>query len=81
MAAGFLPVADDASCAPALVHCVAGRDRTGTMCAVYRMECDGWKPARAAAEMRGYGFDPDRDEPALAYWRFVLNYRTRAQRG
>jgi len=81
MADQFRAVTDDAAGAPVLVHCVAGRDRTGTACAAYRMEYDGWGPERAAAEMREYGFDPDRDAAAGAYWRFVLNYRARRAAG
>jgi tyrosine-protein phosphatase SIW14 len=80
MARGFLAVMDDPANHPVLVHCVAGRDRTGTMCAIYRMEYDLWTPQRAAAEMTEHEFDPDRDEAAKAYERYVLNYRTRHQR-
>lgn len=80
MAEGFLAVMDDPKNYPVLVHCVAGRDRTGAMCAIYRMEYDRWSPERAAAEMRTYEFDPDKDLPAKAYERYVLQYRTRAQR-
>ena len=80
MAGLFLAATDDAAGAPVLAHCVAGCDRTGTACAVYRMEYDVWGPDRAAAEMRAYRFDPDRDAAAGAYRRFVRNYRTRARR-
>jgi tyrosine-protein phosphatase SIW14 len=80
MARGFLAVLDDPANHPVLVHCVAGRDRTGTMCAIYRMEYDGWEPARAAAEMTEHEFDPARDDAARAYERYVLNYRPRRQR-
>jgi tyrosine-protein phosphatase SIW14 len=81
MARGFLAVLDDPANHPVLMHCVAGRDRTGTMCAIYRMEYDGWPPARAAAEMTEHEFDPDKDDAAKAYERYVLTYRTRQQRG
>jgi len=79
MAEGFLAVMDDPRNYPVLVHCLAGRDRTGAMCAIYRMEYDRWSPERAATEMRAYEFDPDKDLPAKAYERYVLQYRTRAQ--
>ncbi|HUR54270.1 MAG TPA: tyrosine-protein phosphatase [Gemmataceae bacterium] len=77
VAADFLRVTDDPANHPVWVHCTAGRDRTGAMCAVYRMEYDGWTPDRALAEMREYGFDPDKDAAARAYAEFVLTYRPR----
>jgi tyrosine-protein phosphatase SIW14 len=80
MARGFLAVLDDPANHPVLVHCVAGRDRTGTMCAIYRMEYDGWQPAEAAAEMTEHEFDPGKDAAARAYERYVLNYLPRRQR-
>lgn len=80
MAEGFLAVLDDSASRPVLVHCLAGRDRTGAMCAIYRMEFDRWAPERAAAEMREFEFDPDKDAAAKAYERYVLNYRPRWQR-
>lgn len=41
---------------PVYVHCLQGRDRTGVVVAVYRMEVDGWSPAEAEEEMQAYGF-------------------------
>lgn len=81
MAEGFLAVMDDPANHPVLVHCLAGRDRTGTMCAIYRMEFDRWPPERAAAEMREFDFDPAKDAAAKAYERYVLSYRARWQGG
>jgi tyrosine-protein phosphatase SIW14 len=53
----FLRIMDDPRTQkrPVLVHCFAGIHRTGTHCAVYRMEYDGWTAAEAIAEMRGMG--------------------------
>jgi len=49
---------------PVLVHCAAGRHRTGFLCAMYRIERQGWEPARAREEMLGFGFD-DNDQSAV----------------
>lgn len=40
------------------VHCQHGRDRTGGMIALYRLQKDHWDYKETLAEMRGYGFDP-----------------------
>ena len=42
---------------PVLVHCQHGADRTGTMCAVYRIAVDGWTKKEAIREMRDGGFN------------------------
>lgn len=54
----FLRVMDDPKNYPVLVHCFAGIHRTGTMCAIYRMEFHAWPVDRAINEMQCYGFDP-----------------------
>jgi tyrosine-protein phosphatase SIW14 len=38
------------------VHCQQGRDRTGTMVALYRVAVDHWCPASAVAEMKAYHY-------------------------
>jgi hypothetical protein len=58
---------------PVYFHCLHGRDRTGTMAALYRIEVEGWKPERAVEEMKRLGFRT---------WyadleRFVLGYAPR----
>ena len=54
----FLQAATDTNRAPILVHCQHGADRTGTMCAVYRMTVQGWPREAATREMTegGFGF-------------------------
>ncbi len=54
----FLKIAIDPKQAPVLVHCQHGADRTGTVCAVYRMVVQGWTKEEAIREMTdgGYGF-------------------------
>ena len=54
----FLSIVNDTSAVPVLVHCLHGADRTGTMCAMYRILCQGWSPNDAINEMEngGYGY-------------------------
>jgi protein tyrosine/serine phosphatase len=54
----FLKIVNDPKCTPVLVHCQHGADRTGAMCAVYRIAVQGWTKEQALAEMTegGYGF-------------------------
>ena len=56
----FLRIATDANRTPVLVHCQHGADRTGTMCAVYRIVVQGWTKEEALREMQdgGYGYHP-----------------------
>jgi tyrosine-protein phosphatase SIW14 len=46
-----------ASAKPLLVHCLQGHDRTGVVCAAYRLT-HGWSLADAIEEMESYGFNP-----------------------
>jgi len=54
----FLQIVTNPKRTPALVHCKHGSDRTGTMCAVYRIVVQGWTKEEAVREMveGGYGF-------------------------
>lgn len=45
----------DPSKQPVFFHCAVGKDRTGTMAALYRMEVDGWNADEALEEMRAFG--------------------------
>lgn len=59
----FFEIALDPSKRPLFMHCAEGRERTGFYAALWRMEVDGWTPARALDEMREFGFrDADRPE-------------------
>jgi tyrosine-protein phosphatase SIW14 len=66
----FLKVMDNRSNYPVLVHCFAGIHRTGTMCAIFRLEYHHWPVERAIHEMQQYGFDPaDMEEHIDGYLR------------
>jgi protein tyrosine phosphatase (PTP) superfamily phosphohydrolase (DUF442 family) len=54
----FLQIVTDSKRTPVLVHCQHGADRTGTMCALYRVAVQGWTKEEAVREMTegGYGF-------------------------
>jgi len=59
-AVDFLKIVTDPKRQPVLVHCQAGADRTGSMCAVYRVVVEGWSKEKALDEMvnGGYNFHP-----------------------
>jgi protein tyrosine phosphatase (PTP) superfamily phosphohydrolase (DUF442 family) len=54
----FLRTLTEKKMRPVFVHCRHGSDRTGTMCAVYRMVVQGWGKDEAIEEMTkgGFGF-------------------------
>ena len=57
---GFLKAATDTNNLPVFVHCERGADRTGMMCAMYRIVVCGWTKPEAIEEMKrgGYHFSP-----------------------
>lgn len=61
----FFRVVDDPAARPVLVHCSAGRHRTGYLCALYRVERQGWSVQRAIDEMRSFDPDMEPDRPVL----------------
>lgn len=48
----FLQIVTDKNKQPVFVHCQHGSDRTGTMCALYRMAVQGWAADEAIKEMK-----------------------------
>ena len=52
----FLQIVTDSKRTPVLVHCQHGADRTGTMCAIYRVAVEGWTKDEALREMTAGGF-------------------------
>ncbi|MCA9007096.1 MAG: tyrosine-protein phosphatase [Planctomycetaceae bacterium] len=55
----FLQLVTNEKRTPVLVHCKHGADRTGTMCAIYRIVIEDWSKADAIREMTegGYAFN------------------------
>jgi len=53
----FLAIMDDTNSLPVLVHCQHGADRTGTMCAMYRILRQGWTADEAIDEMKNGGYN------------------------
>ncbi len=63
----FLKIVADESRTPVFVHCKHGADRTGTMCAIYRIAVQGWSKEEALRELRGgYGYH--------GVWQNLLRY-------
>lgn len=56
----FLKATTDTDNLPAFVHCERGADRTGVMCAMYRVVVCGWTKEQALDEMKdgGFGYNP-----------------------
>jgi protein tyrosine/serine phosphatase len=52
----FLRLVTTPDLQPVLVHCQHGADRTGLLCAVYRVVIGGWSRQEALREMRTGGF-------------------------
>src|SRR5579862_374956 len=52
----FFEVVLDPEKQPVYIHCAFGKDRTGTMAAVYRLEVDHWTAEEAMQEMEAFGY-------------------------
>lgn len=52
----FLQIVSDSNSLPVFVHCQHGADRTGTVCAIYRIAVQGWSKDEAIDEMTKGGF-------------------------
>jgi protein tyrosine/serine phosphatase len=50
----FLKLVKDEAKGPFFVHCEHGVDRTGFMCAIYRIVIQGWDKEKALAERRSF---------------------------
>jgi len=64
----FLQIVTDENHTPVFVHCRHGADRTGMMCAIYRIAVQGWSKDEAIEEMTKGGFGFHR------LWRNLVDY-------
>jgi protein tyrosine/serine phosphatase len=69
---GFLKLATDTNNLPVFVHCQRGADRTGMVCAMYRITVCGWTKEEAIRELKdgGFGFNPA--------WKNIVRYIEKA---
>jgi len=51
-----LNIMQDKARQPVLVHCWGGKDRTGMICAAYKMKYENWNLKDALFEMLSYGY-------------------------
>ena len=52
----FLELTNDPARRPLFFHCAAGKDRTGMMAGLYRIEHEGWTNGAAIREMQDFGY-------------------------
>lgn len=69
----FLKIVTDPARQPVLVHCQHGADRTGTMCAIYRIVVEGWTKEAAIREMTEGGYEFHEIWQNLPSWIEQLN--------
>jgi protein tyrosine/serine phosphatase len=64
----FLKIASNTNNLPVFVHCQRGADRTGMVCAMYRVVLCGWTKEAAIQEMKdgGFSFNPG--------WQNLIDY-------
>ena len=54
---GILAAINDPNNAPVFIHCAQGHDRTGIICAAYRIAHQDWELDEAIEEMQAYGYN------------------------
>jgi tyrosine-protein phosphatase SIW14 len=74
----FFDCVDNPASRPVLIHCSAGRHRTGYLCALYRIERQGWSVERALEEMLSFGFDRKSQSAVETQLRAYMALRDRA---
>ncbi|MHC4549878.1 MAG: protein tyrosine phosphatase family protein [Planctomycetota bacterium] len=75
----FFEVVEDRANWPVFVHCQSGIHRTGLMCALYRMQYQGWTGEQALKEMKAHGFEWGRGDRS-ATKEYVRHYRPDPER-
>ncbi|MCH9630093.1 MAG: hypothetical protein S4CHLAM37_00860 [Chlamydiia bacterium] len=65
----FLKIIKEAKDTPIYIHCYHGSDRTGMLCAIYRIFFQGWDKNKALHEMihGGYGFHEFFQQNLISY--------------
>ena len=59
---------DDPNAYPVLIHCFAGKHRTGALCSIYRMEYQHWTNEEAMQELKSLGYtNLDTEEDVQGY--------------
>lgn len=69
----FFEIMSDPANHPVLIHCFAGIHRTGSFCALYRMEFENWRNDDAIREMVAIGYSDYHKD----VFRFLHNYEPR----
>ena len=64
----FLKIVTNPEKSPVLVHCLHGSDRTGAMCAAYRVVVEGWSMEDAIREMKSGGYGHHKIWSNLERW-------------
>ena len=76
----FLDIMDDPNAYPALIHCFAGKHRTGRFRTIYRMEYQHWSNEDAIKELKALGytnFDNEEDVQGYLGGMYVLCWQAR----
>lgn len=73
----FFQCVDQPANRPALIHCSAGRHRTGYLCSLYRIERQGWTKQKAIDEMMSFGFNAEEQTVVLKQ---IKDYTPRKER-
>lgn len=72
----FLEIMADPNNRPVLVHCFRGVHRTGSYCAIYRMEYQGWSNKEALDELKALGYDKlDQEDDVRGYLERYVPHR------
>ena len=74
----FLALVKDPANRPVLIHCAAGKERTGMMVGIYRIVVNDWSPEETRAEMLSYGYLPSKNP---RYWDYVVTTAEQIKKG